>query len=79
MFEITLFPSSPIGFSLPTRDGDVVSVTSQTKPCTLAGLESELKKGYHVLHFIGHGSYTENEQKAVLYLADSDNRDKVGV
>ena len=74
--EITLFPPSPIGFSLPKRDGGVVTVTSQTQPCTLADLEFELKQGYHVLHFIGHGSYSKEEQKAVLFFADSDNRVK---
>jgi len=74
--EITLFPSSPIGFSLPTSDGDVVTVSSQPKPCSLSGLEYELKHGYHILHFIGHGSYMKNEQKAVLFFADSENRAK---
>jgi hypothetical protein len=74
--EITLFPPLPKGSNLPTRDGDVVSVVSQQQACTLAGLESELKQGYHVLHFIGHGGFSESEQKAVLYMADSENRVK---
>ncbi len=43
-------------------------------PCTLAGLEEELRKGYHVLHFIGHGAYSEKSGSAVLYMADEQGR-----
>jgi formylglycine-generating enzyme required for sulfatase activity len=43
------------------------------QPCTLPALEAALKKGYHVLHFIGHGSYHEEDTRAVLYLADPMN------
>ena len=75
--EITLFPPQPVGFSIQTRDGDIANVTSQSKPCTLSSLELELKKGYHVLHFIGHGGFSERDRKAVLYMADSDNQVKL--
>lgn len=75
--EITLFSPPPPGFSITTRDGDIVSRTAQPKPCMLSGLEFELKKGYHVLHFIGHGGFSERDQKAVLYMADSENRVKL--
>jgi CHAT domain-containing protein len=44
------------------------------QPCTLSALEAELKKGYHVLHFVGHGSYSEKREQAVLYLADGENQ-----
>jgi len=47
------------------------------KPCTLAALEAKLKEGYHVLQFIGHGSYSEEDKKAVLYLADRENQVKL--
>lgn len=43
------------------------------QPCTLEGLESELRKGYHLLHFIGHGKYSENEHRCVVYMADAEN------
>jgi len=47
------------------------------KPCTLPALEARLKEGYHVLHFIGHGSYSEEDKKAVLYMADQNNQTKL--
>jgi hypothetical protein len=72
--ETTIFPPLPTGFSLTASNGEVVSVASQPQPCTLAGLELELKKGYHVLHFIGHGAFKEH--KAVLFMTDSENRVK---
>lgn len=43
-------------------------------PCTLAALEAELKKGYHILHIIGHGSFTPGAEAAVLVMADAENR-----
>jgi hypothetical protein len=75
--EITLFPQLPIACSLPTRDGEVVSVASKQQPCTLVDLELKLKQGYHILHFIGHGNFIKEEQKSVLYMADSENRVKL--
>ncbi|HEY5573890.1 MAG TPA: CHAT domain-containing protein, partial [Anaerolineales bacterium] len=44
------------------------------QPCTLSVLEEALKKGYHVLHFIGHGAYRSSDSQAVLYLADAQNK-----
>jgi hypothetical protein len=43
-------------------------------PCTLSALEAELKKGYHILHFIGHGGYSQRLGRAVLYMADHENQ-----
>lgn len=43
------------------------------QPCTLSALEDKLKEGYHILHFIGHGSYSKKQGEAVLYMADKDN------
>ncbi len=40
------------------------------QPCTLSALEDKLKEGYHILHFIGHGSYNKKRAEAVLYMAD---------
>lgn len=47
------------------------------KPCTLPALEAKLREGYHVLHFIGHGSYSGEDKKAVLYMADQNNQTKL--
>ena len=44
----------------------------EKQPCTLDGLERELRKGYHILHFIGHGAF--KDEKAVVYMADGDNQ-----
>lgn len=39
---------------------------SATQPCTLAALEAELKKGYHILHFVGHGGYANGDALIVM-------------
>lgn len=44
------------------------------QPCTLAALESELQKGYQVLHLISHGRYLNTAGQAVLYLANPANQ-----
>jgi outer membrane protein assembly factor BamB len=41
-------------------------------PVTLERLETELRKGYHVLHFLGHGAFSVKNQQAALYLQDED-------
>ena len=51
-----------------------VKLTQLPQPCTLSALEAELKNGYHILHFIGHGQYSDRHQQAQLYLADDDNK-----
>ena len=51
-----------------------VKIDRLPKPCTLQALEAKLKDGYHILHFIGHGSYSEKDRKAVLYMADHKNQ-----
>lgn len=51
-----------------------VELVRLAEPCTLVGLEAELKKGYHILHFVGHGSYSERQGMAALYMADEQNQ-----
>jgi hypothetical protein len=51
-----------------------VELAQLPEPCTLSALEAELKKGYHILHFVGHGAYREKHGKAVLYMADPENQ-----
>ena len=43
-------------------------------PCTLQALEAALRKGIHILHFVGHGHFLKDSGHAVLYLADDNNR-----
>ncbi|MEM7028678.1 MAG: CHAT domain-containing protein [Chloroflexota bacterium] len=51
-----------------------VELTELPQPCTLSALETALKDGYHVLHFIGHGMFSKRNKEARLYLADDDNK-----
>ncbi|MBN2389860.1 MAG: SUMF1/EgtB/PvdO family nonheme iron enzyme [Anaerolineae bacterium] len=50
-----------------------VRLTRLSEPCTLSTLETELKKGYQILHFVGHGKYSKRAEEAAVYLADQDN------
>lgn len=51
-----------------------VELIQLPQPCTLSAIEAALKTGIHVLHFIGHGLYQQEQQRAVLFLADAQNR-----
>jgi hypothetical protein len=51
-----------------------VELTLLPPPCTLQALEAELKKGYHVLHFVGHGQFSERLAQAALLLANGENQ-----
>ena len=46
-------------------------------PCTLAALEAALRKGVHILHFVGHGKFAGGT--AALFLCDAQDNDKVAV
>jgi len=44
-------------------------------PVTLEKLEGELRRGdYHILHYLGHGAYSERRAQAVLYMQDEERR-----
>ncbi|MEJ2737998.1 MAG: CHAT domain-containing protein, partial [Anaerolineae bacterium] len=51
-----------------------VEVSVLPAPVTLAALHRELGKDYHILHFVGHGRYLDEEERACLYMADEANR-----
>ena len=60
-----------------TREGrrvgdEGVSLTFLTPPITFARLEAELRNGYHMLHFIGHGGFNAKQQQAALYFENDD-------
>lgn len=40
-------------------------------PATLERLETELRQGYHILHFIGHGAFNVRTKQATLLMQDS--------
>jgi hypothetical protein len=46
-------------------------------PCTLAAMDAALRKGIHVLHFVGHGKYVDGT--SVLFLCDPQDTQKVAV
>ena len=59
-------PSPGIG------EGVGVRLTFLAPPITLERLEAELRHGYHVLHFIGHGGFSVKPQQAALYFENDD-------
>jgi hypothetical protein len=46
-------------------------------PCTLASIDAALRKGVHILHFIGHGRF--HDGTSVLFLCDPQDNDKVAL
>ena len=55
-------------------DSRKIELTPLAGPCTLEAIEKELRKGYHVLHFVGHGQFNKSSEKARLLLADENNQ-----
>ena len=55
-------------------DTPQVELVRLPDPCTLPAIEAELRKGYHILHFLGHGQFSAKSQRAALFLADDDNQ-----
>jgi hypothetical protein len=51
--------------------GKDAQLTLLAAPSTLDRLEAELRIGYHILHFVGHGAFSTRSQQAALYLQDS--------
>ncbi|MGC9397081.1 MAG: SUMF1/EgtB/PvdO family nonheme iron enzyme, partial [Anaerolineae bacterium] len=63
-------------FLPPKRKGgmEVVERTCLEAPITLARLDKALGAGdgYHVLHFVGHGSFSQESKRAALFLQGDD-------
>jgi tetratricopeptide (TPR) repeat protein len=49
-----------------------VQVDYLDAPITLERLEEALRKGYHVLHFLGHGAYNARRRQAALYMQNDE-------
>jgi hypothetical protein len=49
-------------------------ITFLQQPVTLSALETELKKGYHILHIVAHGMFLKEARQAYLFLANKDNQ-----
>jgi CHAT domain-containing protein len=56
--------------SSPSQGATAV-VTFLPEPVTLERLEAELRNGYHILHFVGHGAFNTKAQQAALYFQDA--------
>ena len=50
-----------------------VELSRLPDPCTLPARQAALRKGFHILHFVGHGQFLKDQGQAVLYLADENN------
>lgn len=53
---------------------DQLELTFLEPPLTLAALDAELRRGFHLLHLVGHGRFHQQRGQAVLFLANNDNR-----
>ncbi len=67
---------SPADVELETRAlrdaiGSAAQLDFLATPATLDRLETELRKGYHILHFVGHGAFNARTQQAALYMQDA--------
>ena len=51
-----------------------LAITFLASPVTLAALETELRKGYHILHIVAHGISPPHGDPAILILANSANQ-----
>jgi formylglycine-generating enzyme required for sulfatase activity len=49
-------------------DVEQVELQRLPAPVSLESLEAELQKGYHILHFVGHGQYLASKGGAIVYL-----------
>lgn len=54
--------------ALAELDAAAVTLDVLEPPVTLARLEDALRKGYHVLHYVGHGAFNRRRDQAVLFL-----------
>jgi hypothetical protein len=55
-------------------DAEHLEITFLEQPVTLSALEAELQKGYHILHIVAHGMFLEEDEQALLFLANSENQ-----
>jgi hypothetical protein len=61
--------------SLQRSIGDLnVHLIPGPQPCTLEALEAMVREGAHVLHFIGHGAYSQSDGRAVILMANRNNQ-----
>lgn len=57
-----------------TVDKKILQVDFLDAPVTLERIVEALRKGYHILHFVGHGAFNSKRQQAALYMQAADGR-----
>ena len=83
-FAASSFPLTPIDAdgewkmlqeaTFAPQGAGLLELARLPSPCTLTSLETALRDGFHILHFLGHGAYSEASQKAVVFMADAANQ-----
>jgi hypothetical protein len=82
-------PANPQDFGLTPIDPDAefrmlqdavagnskIELVKLDGPCTLPAIEAALRKGIHILHFVGHGKYVDGT--SVLYLCNPEGKTAV--
>ena len=58
--------------ALSSVEADDLQVDFLEAPVTLEQLETALRAGYHVLHFVGHGAFSAKRGQAALYMQDAE-------
>jgi len=67
---------STLASAFQTVDPDHLHVNFLEPPATLERLEQELQEngngGYHIIHYLGHGAFSQKRGQAVLYMQDAE-------
>jgi hypothetical protein len=72
--ELTRYPQPARPVWVSSAEGEPEPVGGNPAPLTLLKLQTELSKGYHILHLICHGSFSKKTGEAALFLADEDDK-----
>ncbi len=51
-------------------DAQEIVLDVMEPPATLERIEARLRKGYHILHYVGHGVFNKRRGQAALYMQD---------
>ncbi len=54
-----------------TLDQNEIQLHFFDPPVTMERLQTKLHQGYHILHYLGHGTFSKNKQHTILYMQDS--------
>lgn len=57
--------------------GAVAEIHFLEAPVTLERLETELRQGYHILHYLGHGAFSPRRGQAALYLQNDQGQTQI--